>query len=240
MNEQDKQQILNGAYGVTRDGRKAKYIGKYPSNDYPYYFIFLDDDNMINSTTTLTKEFTEYIDSSNKLDIVGLWKEPLKPFNLEKALQGEPVMLRNGEKALIQYNILDFIKDGIEFTGVLPLKGFRYSEVKGITKIYTEEWAITGESYPDTKSDNDIVGMWEEPTEPKLKELSDVVLPPKALRKPKEGMWYLNLNREEVFASSYTEKDFDVVDRKTFNLGMYFDSKEKAEAMLYFLKNNKE
>ena len=82
--------------------------------------------------------------------------------------------------------------------------------------------------------------MWEEPTEPKLKELSDITLPPKALKKPKEGMWYLDLNSEEVFASSYTEKDFDIVDRKTFNLGMYFDSKEKAEAMLDFLKNNRE
>lgn len=234
MNEQDKQQILNGAYGITRSGNKAKLLYTSPINDDSCKHLFIIKNKAEDESIWLDSNLNFYSKARSDNDIVGLWKESVKPFDLQKALQGEPVVLRNGEKALIQYNVLNFVKNGIEFTGELPLKGFRYSKVKEVTKIYTEEWAITGESYPNIKSNTDIIGMWLEP------EQSNNALPPKALKEPKKGMWYLDLNSEDVFLSSYSEENPMALDRKTFNLGMYFDSKEKAEAMLHFLKNNKE
>lgn len=225
MNEQIKQQILNGAYGITRDGRKAKYVDKYASSEYPYYFIFLDDDNEIDNATALTKEFTEYVDSSSKLDIVGLWKEP---FNLERALQGEPVKLRNGHKAFVKFQV------PAEYSDVnYPLIGY---QIYNDNSIGHRHWTITGSCNMenDSQANFDIVGMWSEPKE----QLN--LLPPKALKEPTEGMWFLDLNREEIYQSSYTKEEPNSINSKAFNLGMYFDSEEKAKAMLYFLKNNKE
>ena len=79
ISEQDKQAILNGAYAITRNGRKAKYIGTYASNDYPYYFIFLDEDGDIVHSTALTKYFKEYENASSEADIVGLWQDKPEP-----------------------------------------------------------------------------------------------------------------------------------------------------------------
>lgn len=50
----------------------------------------------------------------------------MKEFNLKAALNGEPVMLRNGEKAIIKYNLLDEVENLEMEDAKYPLFGYRF------------------------------------------------------------------------------------------------------------------
>lgn len=84
----------------------------------------------------------------------------MKEFDLEAALNGEPVMLRNGNKAYIFKNIhntpiLDFKTD-------YPLIGMVHNH----TVVHT--WSLNGQiSLGNDCAPYDIIGMFEEPIDPK-------------------------------------------------------------------------
>lgn len=86
----------------------------------------------------------------------------MKPFDLEKALAGEPVVLRDGHKAIVYYCVPDEIKLDKEGTPVsFPLKGMKFDQ-DGYLINSTVEWRKNGR-FRCSESDFDIVGMWEEP-----------------------------------------------------------------------------
>lgn len=157
ISEQDKQAILNGAYGITRNGRKAKYIGTFYSEKYPNYFIFLDEDDKIFYGAKFTNDFREYENAVSNLDILGLWQDKPEPFDLERALAGEPVITRDNCKAYVQAMI-----EQSEELMYYTLIGYGFN---GIHKEFLH-WDKNGLSLKDDISCNDIVGMWKDP-EPK-------------------------------------------------------------------------
>ena len=72
----------------------------------------------------------------------------MEPLNIEKALQGHPVRLRNGEKAYIRYR-------EVEFPVNRTLVGYRKLNS---TEYVLLNWTKNGDH---TSSENlDIVGMW--------------------------------------------------------------------------------
>ena len=72
----------------------------------------------------------------------------MEPLNIEKALKGHPVRLRNGEKAYIRYR-------EVEFPVNRTLVGYRKPNS---TEYVLLNWTKNGEN---TSSENlDIVGMW--------------------------------------------------------------------------------
>lgn len=78
----------------------------------------------------------------------------MKPFDLEKALAGEPVKLRNGYKAYIKYNL-----EGEPcFDSNFPLQGYFINN-----GVVIFSWSLKGEATSIVGNDLDIVGMWEEP-----------------------------------------------------------------------------
>lgn len=86
----------------------------------------------------------------------------MKPFDLEKALGGEPVVLRDGHKAIVYYCVPDEIKLDDEGTPVtFPLKGMKFDQ-DGYLVNSSVEWRKDGR-FRCSESDYDIVGMWEEP-----------------------------------------------------------------------------
>ncbi|WP_427833693.1 hypothetical protein [Actinobacillus pleuropneumoniae] len=163
ISEQDKQAILNGALGVTRDGElKAKFLGRNISRDFMWCFYDIDGD--VYGIQCFPCGFNKGEFQQSDLDIVGLWKNKPEPFDLEKALAGEPVLLRDGSKAYIFHCINDgFAKKhniGYQLLGVIV------DSLEG--KQLTRSWAKSGifnevNPYPDF----DIIGMWREP-EPQL------------------------------------------------------------------------
>ncbi|MCK9117850.1 hypothetical protein MZA45_00455 [Haemophilus influenzae] len=83
----------------------------------------------------------------------------MKEFNLDAALNGEPVILKNGNKAFIKFNLFDDVKDLDPRNAAYPLFGYRF----GQKYIYTISWNLLGQSLYMSTREYDIIGMWEEP-----------------------------------------------------------------------------
>lgn len=86
----------------------------------------------------------------------------MKQFNLEEALKGNPVRLRNGSKAIILYVIPDTYKFPNGTTLNYPVRGITFNKDGTLDSVH--RWNIDGTSYSRTKiNPMDIIGMWEEP-----------------------------------------------------------------------------
>ncbi|HDZ6727040.1 TPA: pyruvate kinase, partial [Mannheimia haemolytica] len=142
----------------------------------------------------------------------------MKPFDLNKALAGEPVKLRNNDKAFVKYLISDdYIRDNKDH----QVQGYTVDE----ENVFLSEvsWAVSGSHFNDgTIAQYDIVGMWEEPRPTVTLTL------PCPLKEPRDGMWFIgdnfNVIKSNFPTHSYIEKLFDQ--------GLYFASAEDAGAWL--------
>lgn len=84
----------------------------------------------------------------------------MKPFNLEEALKGAPVKLRDGCKA---YVLADVSKLFPALETKFPLFGI-HSEPSNHEKFSSSEaWTYAGTFREENGSLRDIIGMWEEP-----------------------------------------------------------------------------
>lgn len=86
ISKQDKQKILNGAYGISRDGSKCKFVGTTTSSNFKYLFVYFNEKGLIVLNAHLSENFIEYNTTNSRLDIVGLWEdkpqpESVKPIN---------------------------------------------------------------------------------------------------------------------------------------------------------------
>lgn len=85
----------------------------------------------------------------------------MKEFNLDEALQGKPVKLRNGWKAIVYYRIPDEFVNSEGDNVAYPLKGITF-QADGAVLNSINSWKDDG-CFSAGKRDFDIVGMWEEP-----------------------------------------------------------------------------
>ncbi|OOF45156.1 hypothetical protein BKK51_07280 [Rodentibacter trehalosifermentans] len=150
LSEKEIEALKNGAYGVTRDGRKVKYLGENVVGGH-FWLEGLED----NKVKVISYDrFDHYYIGRNQspYDIVGLWEDKLEPFTPEKALAGEPVLLRDGEKAFVISDIKSLV----------PISDY---SLVGITPNGTLlRWNCEGSYWLTTDEDElDIIGMWKEP-----------------------------------------------------------------------------
>ena len=88
----------------------------------------------------------------------------MKEFNLERALKGEYVSLRNGNKALVLYQLPDNLKYVRETTLSYCLYGIAFNE-KGEVVNTSVSWTKDGKYSTMFDTGLDVIGMWEEPPE---------------------------------------------------------------------------
>ena len=243
ISEQDKKEIFNGAYGVTENGKKAKFIFKsdHKANvNHPYLFIISDKDKCYSDW------YDEHLNSKQdkfNSSIVDLWVDKPEPFNLEKALSGEPVMLRNGSKGFIKFLMPE------TYEGVYPYQGYYFTYNN--TKTTPTSWSETGlinEEYPN--SPEDIVGMWKEPQlEPKTVTLT---LPCPVLQ-PEVGKTYytpvITTIADYAFDRDFTAITECVVINKNAPIdwqsycrlreGLIFNTKDDVKAWFNAMRNNR-
>lgn len=92
------EKLKQGEFGVTRDGRKALYAGTDSDNEHVW--LLFTDSNPKMPEDFEVGYYTFNIYNQNNLsrhDIVGLWKDKPEPFNLERALAGEPLINKKTE-----------------------------------------------------------------------------------------------------------------------------------------------
>ena len=84
----------------------------------------------------------------------------MKPFDLEKALAGEPVRLRGGSKAYVLSDLRELFSQCKEFRCLIGVTSHLHN-TDAFDGIY--RWKCTGQYYEHlTESESDIIGMWEE------------------------------------------------------------------------------
>ena len=136
----------------------------------------------------------------------------MKPFDLKKALAGEPVVLRDGHKAIVYYCVPDEIKLDDEGTPVsFPLKGMKFDQ-DGYLINSSVEWRKDGR-FRCSESDSDIVGMWEEPkltSEQVLEKAYQENLPLDAIgkkafviAKTKDGDYVMQCGEDNLYFASH-------------------------------------
>lgn len=86
----------------------------------------------------------------------------MKEFDLKAALNGEPVMLRSGCKAIIYYKVPDEYKFADNKSTLYPLKGLVF-DIDGNLASSAMYWYESGKFSNKTDHSLDIIGMWEEP-----------------------------------------------------------------------------
>ena len=92
LSKEIKQKIIDGEYAITRNGKKAKYIGKRSSPTYyPHCFAILNHNDEIEFCRSLLANFNNVSCKEGEFDVVGLWQDKPEPFDLERALAGELV-----------------------------------------------------------------------------------------------------------------------------------------------------
>ena len=145
----------------------------------------------------------------------------MKEFNLDAALNGEPVMLRNGDKAFIFKNVKNM--HVLDFEVDYPLIGMIHNHA------VVQTWSIDGRtSLANDCADRDIVGMFEEP------KISAENLPKPF--KPKDGESYFYITGGIVeYEDDYW--DSNKFDKSSAERGGCYRTREDAQKWLDFMKS---
>lgn len=153
----------------------------------------------------------------------------MKEFNLEAALNGEPVKLACGRKAYILYDLSKY-PELLKHANRRPLNGLVMSDCKE-NDCYPANWLLDGKNLFDQ---DDVIGMWEEPKKQTKKQISIEDLPKPF--KPKKDEEYFYLGCKTVYSKRYCD-DFD---HDLSEGGQCFRTEEDAQKWLDFMKSKLE
>lgn len=145
----------------------------------------------------------------------------MKNFDLKAALNGEPVMLRNGKKAFVVYDLRNY-PALMGKLGKKPLNGIVFNKDGDECKYIDVEWNEAGSN---ASVQFDIIAMWEEP---KIS-IEDLPKP----FKPKKDEEYFYLGCKTVYSKRYCD-DFD---HDLSEGGQCFRTEEDAQKWLDFMKS---
>jgi hypothetical protein len=148
----------------------------------------------------------------------------MKEFNLDAALNGEPVMLRNGKKAFVVYDLRNY-PALMGKLGKKPLNGIVFNKDGDECKYIDVEWNEAGSN---ASVQFDIIGMWEEP------KISIEDLPKPFKPKCDEPYFYINGGTIEYEGEFWISSSFDI---KAAERGNCFRTAEDAQKWLDFMKS---
>ena len=151
----------------------------------------------------------------------------MKEFDLKAALNGEPVMLRSGCKAIIYYKVPDEYKFPDNKPTLYPLKGLVF-DINGNLASSAMYWYASGKF--DSKKDHslDIIGMWEEP------KISTEDLPKPFYPEESSDYFYI-LDGKVIYNSNHYNNH--IISRQRAINGQCFRTKEDAQKWLDFMKS---
>ena len=150
----------------------------------------------------------------------------MKEFNLDAALNGEPVKLRNGLKAIVYHRIPDEFSYPGGSTEIYPLIGIIFNK-DGTIKAASESWKDCG-AYCSRQGGLDIVGMWEEP------KISIEDLPKPFKPKDSDQYYYINGGVIKHEGEFWDSSSFGITASEKGNC---FRTEEDAQKWLDFMKS---
>lgn len=150
----------------------------------------------------------------------------MKEFNLDAALNGEPVKLACGRKAYILYDLSKY-PELLKHANRRPLNGLVMSDCKE-NDCYPANWLLDGKNLFDQ---DDVIEMWEEPKKQTKKQISIEDLPKPF--KPKKDEEYFYIGCKTVYSKRYCD-DFD---HDLSEGGQCFREREDAQKWIDFMKS---
>ena len=147
----------------------------------------------------------------------------MKEFNLDAALNGEPVKLRSGHKAIILNDARNYFKNTRPNEEVLI--GF-VSDIDNQDKLlYHGAWTSDGSWISNFVDEFDIIGMWEEP------KISIEDLPKPSKPDIGDEFFYLSVGTVQ-YCSFYSDINADLMRN-----GQCFRTREDAQKWINFMKS---
>lgn len=150
----------------------------------------------------------------------------MKEFNLKAALNGEPVKLRNGSKAIILDDARNYFKNTRPSDEVLL--GLIYDVNNQDKFLCSGAWASDGSWINNFVDEFDIVEMWEEP---KIS-IEDLPKP----FKPQATQRYYYIYGGYIGCEDEGRKN-NIFDERAAEKGNCFRTKEDAQKWLDFMKS---
>ncbi|MGX4781717.1 pyruvate kinase [Pasteurella multocida] len=149
----------------------------------------------------------------------------MKEFDLEKALAGEPVVLRGGCKAYVKFKLPE------PYTTKMPLVGYYENTLgRSVDMLWFENGHASDEE--DTHI-LDIYGMWEEP-----RPTVTLTLPcPLKAVTVGQRVFYLDLNKQHKQVCSFLFQKDSTYHFNLLKNGGIFSTEEDAQAWLDAMKN---
>ena len=145
----------------------------------------------------------------------------MKEFDLKAALNGEPVMLRNGKKAFVVYDLRNY-PALMGKLGKKPLNGIVFNKDGDECKYIDVEWNEAGSN---ASVQFDIIRMWQD------QKISIEDLPKPF--KPKKDEEYFYIGCKTVYSKRY----YDDFDHDLSEGGQCFRTEQDAQKWLDFMKS---
>lgn len=226
LTKEQIESIKSGVPCVTRMGYKAIYIGYEPTDEYDKYphAVLVIEGLLKDAEIEWYDDNLCYNSIDNSYDIVGLWEDKPEPFNLERALAGEPVKLKNGEMGFILHNIESLMYSNYPLIGVDSNGEPLHWDKNGICG----SGAIGGEL--------NIIGMWKESKqiEPSVDGL------PKPIREFRyvDKAYVISRNDCEYVPRKVTKRDgWTKSEQRWFENGLCYASEMDCQMMCRWLMN---
>ena len=156
----------------------------------------------------------------------------MKPFNLEEALAGEPVKLKNGLKAFVLNKV-----ENKEIANLLQINTNSLVGYASDNSLHLLEWNEQGDDLVYCNQEYSITGMWEEPK----RYINGIEVPePVNMDTWEDGdcYWHISLGTPTGASEAIFCKDSQI-DRLLISRRVVFETKEGAEAMAKALLNYK-
>lgn len=141
----------------------------------------------------------------------------MKEFNLEEALAGKPVKLRNGDKAYVIKHILNPTNKNYALIG--------YREHANNGKEEPLSWDVSGKYFHNYQQNADIVGMWEETIR-----IGDIDVPKPETTEPEVDTIFYVPSLEYPLGYVRSRWCKDNIDYERLEKGLVHLSKEAAAA----------
>ncbi|OOF56189.1 hypothetical protein BKK56_04205 [Rodentibacter genomosp. 2] len=192
LSEKEIEALKKGAYGINRQGQRVRIVST--NHKPPYSILCLVEVNGHDEYQPLRSNFTLYENEDSGLDIVGLWEEP---FNLERALVGEPILLKNGLKGYILKQIDDTLIGYFDHSSPCS-------------------WELDGSHSRAADTQFDIIGMWKEPENAQANAQAQYKELPKPITEfgDLEKAWFVGSMPSCLFPAYYSSKNFNDLDVK--------------------------
>lgn len=206
LNLDKLEKFKNGALGVTRNGLKAKFTCQEDETSIAVVVVFKDNNFRFEHYSSLPYYRSN---GDDDLDIISLWGDKPEPFDLDRALAGEPFIFGGKQSFILCPSRMTF--------------GYVCQNVDGDLFVLDRTHFVS-------------CSMWKEP-EPVKPSVDDLPKPIKEFGDLKEVWFIAKDGFKYVPYVTLKGENWSKIQIESLHNGCYYASAEDCQAVCYWLMN---